>query len=86
MAHTSAFGSFMINIISIVVALASIIGLIFLTNFTFSAKTKDDKTYTVSNFSGTKLTFSKITIVLLWIQICIVFLAVMWSLARLHSS
>ena len=85
MAHTSAFGSFIISIISIVVALASIIGLIFLTSFTFNAKTNDNKTYTIDNFSGTKLTFSKITIVLLWIQICIVFLAVMWSFARLRS-
>lgn len=59
-----------INIISIVLSILSLFGLIFLTQLAFNAKT--DKTLNavlVTDFSNNKLTISKITLVLVWIQL-----------------
>jgi hypothetical protein len=60
-----------INIISIVLSILSLFGLIFLTQLAFNA-TPTDKTLDtvfVTNFSNNKLTISKITLVLIWIQL-----------------
>lgn len=60
-----------ISIISIVLSILSLFGLIFLTQLAFNAKTTDKTldTVFVTDFSNNKLTISKITLVLVWIQL-----------------
>jgi len=78
-------GSFIISLLILILGIASIIGLCGLTTIAFTAKTSNDTTYTVTGFSKTKMGFSKLTVVLLWIQICLSVLGVLWALGHLNS-
>ena len=66
-----------INILLIILSVLSLLGLIFLTQLTFKAKTPVENTVLVSDFSDTKLTISKITLVLVWIQLILSLVAAM---------
>ena len=61
----------------IVLSIMNIAGLVFLTQFAFQGKQTDDdnNTVEVTNFSKNKLVYSKVTIVLLWLQITLSVLA-----------
>jgi len=74
---------FIISILLLVLAIASIVGLYWLTTFAFTAKSNDgNNTYTVTGFSQTKLRLSQVTVVLIWLQICISIIGVLWTAAR----
>lgn len=76
-------GTFIINILLVLLSIASIIGLYWLTNFAFSAKSSDgDKSYTVTNFSKNKMRLAQLTVVLVWLQICLTFVGVLWTAAH----
>ena len=51
----------------------SVIGLFFLTQLSFEAKLTNNKVE-VTNMNQNKLTFAKVTVVLLWIQVVLVIL------------
>jgi hypothetical protein len=60
-----------VHILSLALSIISVVGLYYLTNFAFNAKPGNEKTC-VSNYSETKLNFSKVTVVVLWLQIAVV--------------
>ena len=57
-----------LGIIYVVILITSVIGLVYLTKFTFEAKKHNDG-YVIDNFSTTELDFCKATIILDWISI-----------------
>lgn len=71
---------FSTNLVVLTLSIFSIIGLVWLTKFSFNAKVSsgNNSKACVSDFDSTKLTFSKITVVLLWIQIALVTLSSLW--------
>ena len=69
---------FTLNVISLVLAIISIIGLIYLTQMSFNAKLLDNYA-TVDNMSDSKLLFAKTTVVLVWIQIAIALFIAIWN-------
>ena len=80
---THNVGSFIINILLFMLALASIAGLYNLTNFAFHANAGKDDSYTINEFSKSKMTLSQITVVLLWLQISLAVIGAIWSLSRM---
>jgi len=70
----------LINILLIVLPVLSLLGLIFLTQLTFNAKTPVENNVLVSDFSNTKLTISKITLVLVWIQLILSLVATIYAM------
>lgn len=73
-------GNVIISISMLILSICSIIGLVYLTEFSFNSKKSDDddKKYCITNFSKTKTTFSRLTVVLLWIQIALTIVSVLW--------
>ena len=72
-------GNFIISIIMLLLSIASIIGLYWLSVFAFTAKKNSDgKSYTVSDFDRTKLNLSRFTVILIWIQISVSIISVLW--------
>lgn len=69
-----------INILLIILSVLSLLGLIFLTQLTFNAKIPIENTVLVSDFSDTKLTISKITLVLVWIQLILSLVATIYAM------
>jgi hypothetical protein len=68
---------FIVNIILITLSILSIIGLIYLTQFSFNAKIHNGEAK-VKDMDKNKLIFSKITVSLLWIQIVLVIFSSIW--------
>ena len=76
-------GQFIISILFLILSIASIIGLYWLTAFAFTSKSSDgDTTYTITGFSKTKIRLSQVTVVLIWLQICIAIIGVLWTAAH----
>jgi len=69
---------FILNIISLVISILLIVGLIYLTKFSFTAKPTGVKDYVVTDFTKTEMDFCKITIVLAWIQIALTIIGAIW--------
>lgn len=69
-----------INILLIILSVLSLLGLIFLTQLTFKAKSPVENTVLVSDFSDTKLTISKITLVLVWVQLILSLVATIYAM------
>jgi len=83
MASVQQTGQFIISVLFLILSIASIIGLYWLTTFAFTAKSSDgDTAYTVTGFSKTKIRLSQVTVVLIWLQICIAVVGVLWTLAH----
>jgi hypothetical protein len=68
------------TVIMIIISVLSILGLLWLTEFSFTAK-KYGQGVTVVKFDTNKLIFCKITVVLLWINIGLTILAQLVALA-----
>lgn len=65
--------SFVLTLLQVLIAVLSILGLVWLTKFSFDAKkTSDPETYTISGFSNGKLNLCRFTTVLTWVQIALV--------------
>jgi hypothetical protein len=70
-----------ISIISMILSILSLFGLIFLTQLAFKAKiAKSLDTVLVTDFSNNKLTISKITLVLVWIQIILSLIVTIYAM------
>ena len=75
--------SFVINIAVLILSVISIIGLLYLTKFAFKAKSitiLNKSTTCVEDMDNTKLNFSKVTVVLLWLQIILNLVASLWNM------
>ena len=71
---------FVLTLLQLLVAVLSILGLIWLTQVSFNAKKTGHNTYQISDFSDGKLNLCKFTTVLTWVQIsliCIVAIGIM---------
>ena len=83
MASAQQTGTFIISALFLVLSIVSVIGLYWLTSFAFTAKSSDgDKTYTISGFSKTKIHLARLTVVLIWLQICLAIISVLWTAAH----
>ena len=69
-----------VNILLITLSILSLLGLVFLTQLAFNAKKSVDNTITVTDFSNTKITISKITLVLVWIQLILSLVATIYAM------
>lgn len=69
-----------VNILLITLSILSLLGLVFLTQLAFNAKKPVDNTILVTDFSNTKLTISKITLVLVWIQLILSIVATIYAM------
>jgi len=78
-------GTFIISILLLLLSVASILGLYWLTDFAFTAKPSDgDKTYTVTGFSKNRIRLSKLAVVLIWLQICLTVVGALWTAAHFN--
>jgi hypothetical protein len=78
-------GTFIISILLLLISIASIIGLYWLTAFAFTAKSSyGDKTYTVTGFTKNRMRLSQLTVVLIWLQTCLTLIGVLWSALHLR--
>jgi hypothetical protein len=71
-----------VNILIVICSVLSLVGLVFLSQLSFSGEKMNDDTLIIKNVTNTKLFFSKFTIVLIWLQIFFSFLAVMISFSK----
>ena len=83
--QSGTLGTFVVSLLLVIISILSIIGLYWLTKFSFTSK-KDEKnkdSYTVTNFTATGLTLSRMTVVLTWIQICLTIVGALWAVSYL---
>lgn len=67
-------GQIIISILYILVSILTFIGLIFLTELSFGTKVQGGNLTPPPDMNSTKLTISRITIALVWLQIIIAFI------------
>ena len=67
----------------LIVWILSLLGLVYLSKFAFFSKSNDNTSYTVDNFDHRKIVLSRLTIVLLWINLAFMIVAILWSGAHL---
>jgi hypothetical protein len=72
---------FTLNILLIILSVVAIVGLYILTQFSFKAKIVNDNA-TISNVNKNKLTYAKITVVILWIQIFFALITALWNMSQ----
>ncbi len=78
-------GQIIVSILYILVSILTFIGLIFLTELSFGTKVKGGNVTPPPNMNSIKLTVSRITIALVWLQIIV---AVIYAIAMvaIHSN
>lgn len=78
--------SLAVFVMVIILSVVSIIGLVWLSQFSFTAKKcpsdSTGKTMAVSDFDNKKLIFCKITVVLMWVNIGLVALGLLASILK----
>jgi hypothetical protein len=83
---TNTMATFIVSILFVTLSVLSIIGLYWLTDFSFGAESlAGSNLYCVKRYSRTKLGFARLTVVLIWIQIAVSIVAVLWAASRLNS-
>jgi len=65
---------FTINILLLILSVICLIGLVWLTQLTFSAKIKNNQAI-IKNMSDNKLLFAKITVIVIWLQIFMIIIS-----------
>lgn len=73
-------GQIIVSILYILLSILTFFGLIFLTQLSFGTKVHSGNVTPPSNMNSTKLTISRITIALVWIQIIV---AVIYAIAMI---
>jgi hypothetical protein len=76
-------GTFIISVLLLFLSIASIIGLYWLTMIVFTSKTNDEKTYTITGLTKTKMRLAQIAIIFIWLQIFLVIIGALWSASTL---
>jgi len=82
---TNPMVTFIVSLLFVTLSVLSIIGLYWLTDFSFNAKKTSGDTYCVQKYSSTKLGFARLTVVLIWIQIAVSIAAVLWAASQLSN-
>ena len=83
MANAKQTGNFIITLLLVIISIASIVGLYWLSTIVFTAQSSDgDKTYTITSFSQTRMRLAQLAVVLIWFQICLTFVGALWSAAH----
>ncbi len=82
MANAKQTGNFIITLLLVIISIASIVGLYWLSTIVFTAQFDGDKTYTITSFSQTRMRLAQLAVVLIWFQICLTFVGALWSAAH----
>jgi hypothetical protein len=73
---------FTLNILLIILSVVAIVGLYILTQFSFKAKIDANNNAIVSNVTKNKLTYTKVTVVVLWVQIFFALITSLWNMSQ----
>jgi hypothetical protein len=65
-----------------VLAIVSLIGLFYLTKFSYEAKVNSDDVASIDDFNKNHLIFCKVTTALVWVQIIIAVSTAVWVLSN----
>ncbi len=86
MANAQQTGNFIITLLLVIISIASIVGLYWLSTIVFTAHSSDgNKTYTITNFSKTRMRLAQLTVVLFWFQICLTFVGALWTVSHYNN-